>query len=148
MANLQQFGRNQSRTTGLRSNKNPRKFVELKQSSHTWGPGAPPPSLRLPAKRKKKKEEESERASARPAFEFVRSGGGAQNAALSSPAARRAAFARDAFQGVLAGAEQARPGPRGSTLLPGGGDAYSIAAPGAEAEATAKTKARASASPI
>ncbi|XP_036917129.1 uncharacterized protein LOC118997546 isoform X3 [Sturnira hondurensis] len=94
MANLQQFEGNRSRTTGQSSNQNPCKFVRLKQSSHTWGRGAPPPSLRL-ADRKKKVEE--------PAFEFVPDGRGAQNVATSalgprlgvqsSPAAPRAASA-------------------------------------------------------
>lgn len=56
MANLQQFGGNQSRTNGQSSNQNPRKFVRLKQSSHTWGRGAPPPSLRLADGKKKSRE--------------------------------------------------------------------------------------------
>lgn len=62
MANLQQFGRNLSRTTGQSSNQNPCKFVKLKQSSHTWGLGAPPPSLRLADRRETEKS----------AIEFVR----------------------------------------------------------------------------
>lgn len=61
MANLQQIGGNRSRTTGQSSNQNPCKFVELKQSSHTWGLGAPPRSLRLAGQKKKKKKEERER---------------------------------------------------------------------------------------
>lgn len=51
--------------------------MELKQSSHTWGPGAPPPSLRLADRVGKKKK----RAREKPAFEFVPGGRGAQNAA-------------------------------------------------------------------
>lgn len=45
-----------------------------------WRPSSVPETSRP---KKKKKKEKSERASARLAFEFVRSGGGAQNAALS-----------------------------------------------------------------
>lgn len=56
MANLQQFGRNRSRTTGQSSNQNPCKFVKLKQSSHTWGLAAPPPSLRLADRRERERE--------------------------------------------------------------------------------------------
>lgn len=68
MASLQLFGRNLSRTTGQSSNQNPCKFVKLKQSSHTWGLAAPPPSLRLADRRR----EGTSRASEQPAFEFDR----------------------------------------------------------------------------
>lgn len=87
MANVKQFEGNHSRTTGQESHQNPCKFVEQKQSSHTWGRGAPPPSLRIP-------DPESERASERTGERHQRSS--LAGCAQSIPAARRAAFARAA----------------------------------------------------
>lgn len=102
--------------------------MELKQSFHTWGPGAPPPSLRLADRVGKKKKSEGETSvRVRPGRPrgAERGGGGAQ----SSPTARRAACARAASLDAeappvvdLAGAT-AGPGPvRGAgTLLTGCG---------------------------
>lgn len=130
MANLQQFGRNLSRTAGPSSNQNPCKFVKLKRSSHTWGLAAPPPSLRLAARKKREK---------KLGFEFVLDSRGlaapAGIGARSSPAARRAACARAACPAAEAppdGAGVHRNGPGGvqaghSSLRPLG--PYSIAAP-------------------
>ncbi|XP_030672366.1 5E5 antigen-like [Nomascus leucogenys] len=86
MANLQQFGRNQSRTIGQTGNQNPCKFVELKQSSHTWGLGAPP-SLRLTDQKYERERETSVRVRPERPQSAERGGLGAGGAARFSRAA-------------------------------------------------------------
>ena len=163
-ANLQQFGGNQRRTTGQSSNQNPRKFVELKEYSHTWGLGAPPPSLRLADEKKKERERERESKGNQRSSLFQSASGRTKNAAASalgsglgaqsSPAARRAAFAASPDteappQGELSGrGSRPRPGPRSGHASHALQGPYSITAHDAEVGATAKRTARASASSI
>lgn len=85
MANLLQFGGNQSRSTGQSSNQNPYKFVELKQSSHTWGPWRPSsvPETCRSKKKKKAKNEPSSLSRAAAVRRMRRFGRSGRDSALS-----------------------------------------------------------------
>lgn len=111
MANLQQFGRNLSTTTGQSSNQNPCKFAKLKQSSHTWGPGRPssvPETCRPEGGQSNQRSSSSDTAAV--------GCSGRDRCSVSSPAARRAACARAACPAAEAppgGAGAHRSGPGG-----------------------------------
>lgn len=156
MANLQQFGGNQSSTTGQSSNHNPCKFAELKLSSHTWGLDAPPPSLRLADRKKKYRRNQrsslSQAAAGRRTWRLRRSG---RDWVLSlaprlggRPSLELHLRTRRYLLQVELGGSRPRPGPRGGNASHRQQGPYSITAPGAEAAATARTTARASASSI
>jgi hypothetical protein len=149
MANLQQFGRDRSRTTGRRSNQSPCKFVKLEQSSHTWGLGAPPPSLRLADQKKKSKEkkenrrrrgERGQRRSSPKALSLA-PGRGGRAARLQLHVRPRRHLLVELARG--SGLGRAGPGRAGGRLASHGlrGPSYSIAAPGEQAAARSGARA-------